>query len=782
MKRILCTALSMCMVFLVIAPTNQGKENHIKEDFNDLSSTYIIQCDNSIQYQELKNEFTEENQIVVNHKSSDEKYLEDSKSMVVNLKEEEAKDYKEKYDIQVESDEKLIACTNENKCIPVQIPDKYYDKSVEYSDNPKDFKPCKYVTDKNKMNEEVSWNISCISKKPYKNKYKGKNIKVAVIDSGIDTHDDLNTKEWIDFSDKVNGYKPIDSSGHGTNISGIIAARQNGIGVLGIASEAELYSVKILNEDNTTNVSNVIKALEWCIDNDIDVINMSFGMNEYSSILSEVIDRAYKKGIVMIGSAGNNTDTIQYPAAYDSVISVGSINKDLQPSSFSKNNNKVDLVAPGEDVHTLDYLGGYCTANGTSVAAAHVTGVAAAILSTKKAISINELKNTLISSSAILDDGSRLVSYDNAIEKIKNNKVPRESLCTIKRNINDSVADSSNDVLEASWSTNKWLSKSFDNGSGHKSMINKISIDYFGNGSENSTQKKHNRDIVADAIARTDDLEWLSASHEYGSAGRNEYGRLDLSKPACISPYHAKSEYDFGEINSHSLFLYEMARRGLILNENSILDSTKYVGSNFYNVYIPQLMMRRIIVDLSAVYDQQCIVFGNNYCKNVTRHKGYMILGVFLHLIQDIQAHRAKCTSNMIFANPDGTSYYVDDRFNPKATDSIINGRNIIGVLGGDYSTYWRLHDAIIQHGGSIPMIRLKDFLQNPCRISYENITCSSSAAYEDNPVFYSDRYSAAYTITYAYIDRMNNDAGNFSNSLGSYLCSNDVSLFMDKY
>jgi subtilisin family serine protease len=70
-----------------------------------------------------------------------------------------------------------------------------------------------------------------------------------VIDSGIDTHNELLVRDWVDFSERVDGYKPMDNSGHGTSIAGVIWARINGVGLVGIASDAELYSVKVLNSN-----------------------------------------------------------------------------------------------------------------------------------------------------------------------------------------------------------------------------------------------------------------------------------------------------------------------------------------------------------------------------------------------------------------------------------------------------------------------------------------------------------------------------------------------------
>ena len=139
--------------------------------------------------------------------------------------------------------------------------------------------------------EIVPWNIACVAGNVKENQYRGEGVKVAVIDSGIDTHYELDTKDWMDFSDKTQGYKPTDNTGHGTEVAGVIGARINGTGMVGIASKAQLYSVKVLDKENQTTISTVIKAIEWCIENDMDIINMSFGTDHYSKVLEEEIEK-----------------------------------------------------------------------------------------------------------------------------------------------------------------------------------------------------------------------------------------------------------------------------------------------------------------------------------------------------------------------------------------------------------------------------------------------------------------------------------------------------------
>ena len=641
--------LTVCLIVGICSQaidTKAAEHIALKDCYVSDIDNYIVLCDTEKDLKKAK-KYCDFNDNIDVDKLENDNYI-----MSVNIKESEAREL-EKENVEVEIDYELSASNNEKSFVPVSVKENLNSNKV-LEDNPRLFVPCDPVTDSDKKTEIVPWNISCISKDVGTNRYKGKNIKVAVIDSGIDPHDELLTCDWIDFTEKSETeYNPTDNSGHGTNIAGVIAARENGIGVVGIANNADLYSIKTLDKENKASVSKVIKAIEWCIDNEIDVINMSFGMEYYSKALEEVVKCAADRGIIMVAASGNNVESVNYPAAFDDVISVGAIDNELKSADFSLNNEKVDLVAPGVDVQTVDYLGSYCYASGTSIAAAHVTGVVASLLSYKR--NVSRIKEAIMNSAVVINNGCKLINYDAALEYLEHNKFnkSKNKVPKIKMNIKSAEGEDEK-FVEGAWCSNKWQAQ---NNSGHKSMINNMSIEYFGNASESDTQKRNNRTIAADACSKTDTLEWLSPG-DYGSYGRDENGRIDLSQPACISPYHAKSEYYMGYVLDHMFFLYELARQRLIFNKGITLDSTLFDGDYYHGVWLDQKMQRRIIVDLSAVYEHQCVNFGTSYCKNSIRHKGYMILGVFLHLVQDIQAHRAKVTIDMPFAN-NGNNYYL---------------------------------------------------------------------------------------------------------------------------
>ena len=254
-------------------------------------------------------------------------------------------------------------------------------------------------------NQTIPWGVEKIGAPIVWNMgYMGVNVKVAILDTGIDTeHPDLHVVGGVTF---VHGTKTYnDDNGHGTHVAGIVAALNNTIGVVGVAPEASLYAVKVLNRKGIGFVSDVIAGIEWSIDNHMQIISMSFGSTSDSTSLHDECDVAYEAGIVLVAAAGNNgpdNDTITYPAKYSSVIAVGATDKDDMVASWSSRGQELELTAPGVDIYSTYKDGTYETLSGTSMACPHVTGTVALILSKNSTLTPDNIRNILQNSAVDL--------------------------------------------------------------------------------------------------------------------------------------------------------------------------------------------------------------------------------------------------------------------------------------------------------------------------------------------------------------------------------------------
>ena len=202
-------------------------------------------------------------------------------------------------------------------------------------------------------------------------------ITVAVIDSGIcANHPDLagRIEPGWDFLD--NDAVPQDDFGHGCSVAGIIAANINdGIGIAGVAPNAQIMPLRVLNSSGVGSYSNVAAAIVYAADNDASIINLSLGGVNPSTTLENAVNYAVAKGVIVVAAAGNNgMEGVLFPAAYPDVIAVGSVDPDLQHSSFSNFGSKIDVWAPGRDILTTRADGSYSLVSGTSFAVPYVTG------------------------------------------------------------------------------------------------------------------------------------------------------------------------------------------------------------------------------------------------------------------------------------------------------------------------------------------------------------------------------------------------------------------------
>lgn len=250
--------------------------------------------------------------------------------------------------------------------------------------------------DNTEVNEEiVPWSSEAMGTSyAHSLNYKGDGVNIACIDSGLDIYSEVNVCGSVDFEDPEY-CRGDDLTGHGSAVAGVIAAPENNSGIVGIAPEASIYNLRVLDSANEAPVSRIINALDWCLNNDIDIINMSFGTDDYSPALWSKINEVYQHDIIMISSAGNG-ENMQYPAVFPGVLSVSSVDSSMQKVENAASGEALDFVAPGKCVYSTSLIGGYCAVSGTSIAAAHITGCAAVLLSRDTTKSSSFIRDLLI--------------------------------------------------------------------------------------------------------------------------------------------------------------------------------------------------------------------------------------------------------------------------------------------------------------------------------------------------------------------------------------------------
>lgn len=217
----------------------------------------------------------------------------------------------------------------------------------------------------------------------------GTGVKIAVIDTGIDlAHPDLSNNIAGGYNVITAGTtSPQDDNGHGTHVAGIISASDNTLGVIGVAPQASLYAVKVLDRNGSGYYSDIVTGLQWAVTNHMQIVNMSLGGSVDDPALHAAIISASNAGIVVVAAAGNSgptPDSVSYPGAYPEVIAVSAVDVTKAVASFSSRGPQVEIAAPGVAVLSTYWSAAagstYGTLSGTSMATPYVAGIAALVI------------------------------------------------------------------------------------------------------------------------------------------------------------------------------------------------------------------------------------------------------------------------------------------------------------------------------------------------------------------------------------------------------------------
>lgn len=233
---------------------------------------------------------------------------------------------------------------------------------------------------------------------------KGYGVVVAVLDTGATfSHPDLKDHYLPGYNVLNPGQPPLDlpdgrdnvAVGHGTMVAGIIAR---------VAPGAKIMPVRVLNGDGTGSMLDVVKGIYYAKRHGAQIINMSFGTIVASSALNEAKDEAEIEGVITVASAGNNgLEQRQFPAHGQSTIAVASVEEDNRKSDFSNYGGDVLVCAPGRNIWSTYWTGGYASWSGTSFAAPFVAGQVALLLSMNPAFTEDAISDIIKSTAQNID-------------------------------------------------------------------------------------------------------------------------------------------------------------------------------------------------------------------------------------------------------------------------------------------------------------------------------------------------------------------------------------------
>lgn len=537
--------------------------------------------------------------------------------------------------------------------------------------------------------DALDWNLRMIgvTSKTLKQTTNNGTIKIAIMDSGVDFSKDVNVVERVNLVDNekyiASYYEDITS--HGTSIAGIISD---------INPDAELYSVRVLDSKNTAKLDRVIEGIYWCIDNDIDIINMSFGTAYKSVALQKAVNAAYDAGILLVSAAGNggNEESVEYPAAFDKVIAVGSVDKNAVLTEDSATGEEMELVAPGSQILTDGAYGGSLVAGGTSLSVAHVTGVASVIW--KKDVSkSNQFVRSVLAASAKKIGDSKL--YGNGLVDLRYALQHYDEYTDVKLQI----ACETEEIEEGIYSENDTAVKTFDDVElveGRWSSVGHEGLVDYANAYKDMEVGFTTDEllIIKDACAKVDGIFDPKTNEEksiyyFRTATKNVlHGRYN---------YVATMRYLFRVCRS----VYESSEGTTVASCCNLYSYSPYTDYPDYDVSIRDNL--KSAIQYMAAADTP---IENPSGISWQKKRGLRILGMLMHVVGDTYAHKTKVPVSSI-------------------SNGTITAANIID--GASWDEFKRIV------GKGMMFNQVKNYL---------------GSGYEDNVQFYTERYESAKKVS----------------------------------
>jgi major intracellular serine protease len=253
----------------------------------------------------------------------------------------------------------------------------------------------KDVSSLQEVKQKSGWAINKFEIPKNWEKSKGENVKIAILDTGcdLDHHDLINN--LLPGKNLINEKElPWDDNKHGTHIAGIIAAENNDLGIVGVAPKSKIIPVKVLDKHGFGETKTICKGIKWAVDEGADFLCLSLGTPNPVEPIRSAIRYALENRVITFVAAGNlgKTSEVFYPANYSEVIGIGSINEDMNRSSFSNTGYGLDFLAPGENILSTVPNNWYAVMSGTSMATPFAVGIAALLLGYVRS---NKLKTRL---------------------------------------------------------------------------------------------------------------------------------------------------------------------------------------------------------------------------------------------------------------------------------------------------------------------------------------------------------------------------------------------------